>query len=113
MEDSNNNTNAESVKSDSFSNPYSETNFREKLSLFHNYIDNITFRSSHEPIDERQKRMLEHLRFDQFCDNIRIIFKDDFKGIHLKNVFKKVCQNPNIDLDWSEVKRNLLLFVLN
>ena len=47
----------------------------------------------------------ETLRFDQFFSKIHLIFRTDFEPASVKRIFKKICYNPDHQVEWSEVKK--------
>jgi hypothetical protein len=83
--------------------PYSESSFERNLELFQDYIYEITLKDSEESPEERRQQILDTLRYDQFTERIRAIFGEDIKAPHIKNVFKKISNNPDADIDWSEI----------
>ena len=89
--------------------PFSTQNFEQKLENFQVYIGEITFRESELSSDERRTKILETLRFDHFYLKIHQIFRTDFEPASVKRIYKKICYDPDHEVEWSEVIHKLTI----
>lgn len=83
--------------------PFSTENFEQKLGNFLSYISKITFRETEFSTDERRTKIFETLRFDQFYLQIKQIFRTDFEPSSVKRIYKRICYNPDYEVEWSEL----------
>ncbi|XP_033112212.1 WD repeat-containing protein 64-like isoform X2 [Anneissia japonica] len=83
--------------------PYTSNTFKVKLGKFEDLIANLTQQDSEASAEERRQVINKTLRFDAFCDSIRLLFGPDIKSNDLKAIFKKISSNPDAKVDWSEL----------
>lgn len=49
-------------------------------------------------------RFAETLKFNEFLLKLRQIFELDLDESYAKKLFKKICNNPDCTIEWSEVR---------
>nr|XP_054759111.1 WD repeat-containing protein 64-like [Lytechinus pictus] len=83
--------------------PYTTNTFRQKLEQFEELIARLTQQDSEASAEERRQAINENLRFDTFCDSIQALFGPDIRSSDLKSIFRKISNNPDAKVDWSEI----------
>nr|XP_039260589.1 WD repeat-containing protein 64-like [Styela clava] len=83
--------------------PLSMTSFQRDLEMFEEYIAEVTMQDSDASVDEKRQKINETLRYEPFCENIRLCFGPDIKTEDMKAIFRKISTNPEVKIDWSEV----------
>jgi hypothetical protein len=82
--------------------PFTAKNFDQKLNAFSDFIDQVTFRRE-TGIEDKRSLILETLRFDLFSARLQAIFETELDPANVKKLFKKICLNPDNNVEWSEV----------
>ena len=83
--------------------PLTATDFDKKLAAFRLFINEATYKSTDCSPEERRAKILTSLRFERFSAVVHQIFQTEMDLHCLKCLYKKVCLNPDYEIEWSEV----------
>lgn len=82
---------------------FSSEEFRKKLDAFESFVNQLTQRNGDVNLEERRKKLLESIKFNDFFAKLKQIFELDLDETYAKRLFKKICNNPDCLIEWSEV----------